>query len=423
MFAKFKQIFVSKNKDLRKKLLFTFTVLFIFIIGTTIVVPGTGNITGNLGFLELLNVMSGGALKQFSIFALGVSPYITASIIIELLQMDIVPYLADLSKQGYIGRQKINQITRYVGILMAFVQGYVFAFAFLTNTNTITHIQVAIILTAGTAFLLWLGDQVTQKGIGNGVSLLIMAGIIASLPQMFIDTYKYLIIENTFNNIYLGIGGFILFIILYLTIIIGIIFIEQAERRVPIQYANKSSSSLGKQNFMPIKINSAGVMPVIFASSLLGIPATIAQFINKKAFTSFVDSYIDYTTLTGFILYVIFIFFFGYFYTFLRMKPSDLSKNLQDNGGYIPGIRPGGSTEGFFKGIIGRLTISGSFFLMVLAALPIVVSKVTLLPSTVTIGGTGILIVVGVAIETFKQVESLLEAKDYKETYKRRRRL
>lgn len=421
MFAKFKQIFASKNKDLKKRMLFTIACLFVFIVGTTIVVPGAGNITGNLGFLELLNVMSGGALRQFSIFALGVSPYITASIVIQLLEMDIVPFLSELAKQGHTGRQKLNQITRYVGIAMAFVQGYALAFAFLKDAGAVVHLQVAVILTAGTAFLLWMGDQITQKGIGNGVSLLIMAGIIASLPQMFIDAFNTLITAGTYET-WVGIGLFAAFVLVYIIIIVGIIFIEQAERRIPIQYANKSSSSFGKQTFMPIKINSAGVIPVIFASALLGVPATIAQFVNKTGFTNFVDKYLDYTTPVGFTLYVLLIFFFGYFYTFMQMKPEDLSKNLQDNGGYIPGVRPGKNTEIYFKQIIARLTVSGSFFLVILAALPIAISWIGVLPSNVTLGGTGVLIVVGVAIETFKQIESKLESRDYKETFRRRRR-
>ncbi len=423
MFAKFKQLFAPKNKDLRKRILFTLAGLFIFVVGTTIVVPGVniGDLD-NLGFLELLNIMGGGALRQFSIFALGVSPYITASIVIQLLEMDIVPYFAELSKQGHTGRQKLNQITRYVGIAMAFFQGFALAYAFLDGASALMQIKVAVILTAGTAFTLWMGDQITQKGLGNGISLLIMAGIITSLPQMFIDTYNFLLGPESTIALGTGIVGFAAFILVYLIIIVGIIYIEQAERKIPIQYANKSSAALGKQTFMPIKINSAGVIPVIFASALLGVPSTIAQFVKNEGFTNFVDNYINYTSTTGLILYVLLIFFFGYFYTFMQMKPETLSKNLQDNGGYIPGVRPGKSTENYFKKIISRLTISGSFFLMLLAVLPVLVSKLSLLPNTVTLGGTGVLIVVGVAIETFKQFESGLASKDYKESYRRRRR-
>ncbi len=417
MFKNLKQLFSKKNKDLRKRIYFTLLVLTIYVIGISIEVPGTQEVTKNLGFLELLNVMGGGALKNFSIFALGVSPYITASIVIQLLQMDIIPYFSELAKQGHTGQQKINQITRYAGILFAFVQGYAMSFAFLKNVGTLQHLQIALILTAGTAFLLWLGDQVTQKGIGNGISLLIMAGIIYSLPNMIKTAYTTLATAGTF----VGIGSFILFLIVYVLIIVGVIFIEGAERRISIQYANKSTASLGKQTFMPIKINSAGVIPVIFASSLLGIPATIAQFVDNTKFQNFVDTYLNYSQPVGFTLFVLLIFFFAYFYTFIQMKPDDMAKNLQNNGGYVPGIRPGDATKKYFTSVLSRLTIVGALFLTILSGLPILVNTFTKLPSSVQLGGTGLLIVVGVAIETYKQLESSLLSREYSNTKSIRR--
>lgn len=415
MFKILKQLFTKKNKDIRKRLYFTIAVLTIFIIGTTIEVPGTQSITKNLGFLELLNVMGGGALKNFSIFALGVSPYITASIIIQLLEMDIIiPYFSELAKQGHTGQQKLNQITRYVGIVFAFIQGYAMSYAFLgKNFGVLGYLEVALIMTAGTAFLLWLGDQVTQKGLGNGTSLIIMAGIITSLPSMMKTAFSTLVDFGTTKTTIVGLSAFLLFILVYILVIIGVIYIEGAERRISIQYANKSTASLGKQTYMPIKINSAGVMPVIFASSLLAVPATIAQFINKEGFSNFVDKYLDYTKPVGFILFVVLILFFAYFYTFIQMKPDQMAKNLQDNGGYVPGVRPGEATTKYFSQVLSRLTIVGAFFLTILAALPILVNAFTSLPSTVSLGGTGLLIVVGVAIETYKQLESSLLSREY----------
>lgn len=414
MFKPLKQLFTKKNKDLRKRIYFTLAVLTLFIIGTTIEVPGTQAITKNLGFLELLNVMGGGALEKFSIFSLGVTPYITASIIIQLLQMDIIPYFKELSEQGHTGQQKINQITRYVGIAFAFVQGFAMAYAFLgTSAGILDQLEVALIMTAGTAFLLWLGDQVTQKGIGNGVSLIIMAGIVASLPNMMITAFKTLVDFTTTKTSIVGIASFLLFILVYFIVIVGVIYIEGAERRISIQYANKSTASLGKQTYMPIKINSAGVIPVIFASSLLAVPATIAQFVNNEKFTNFVNNYLDYTKPVGFILFIVLIFFFAYFYTFIQMKPDQMAKNLQNNGGYVPGIRPGDATAKYFTQVLSRLTIVGAFFLTILAGLPILVNAFTELPSTVSLGGTGLLIVVGVAIETYKQLESSLLSRTY----------
>ena len=412
MFATLKQIFAPTNSDLRKRILFTLGALLIFIIGTGVPVPGTTNITKNLGFLELINAMGGGSLKNFSIFALGVSPYITASFIIQLLEMDIVPYFSELSKEGPVGRRKLNQITRYVGIVFAFIEGYAFSFAFLGASSAFEYLYVATILTAGTAFCLWLGDQITQKGIGNGVSLMIMAGIIATLPTMFQTAFTSLVVPN---DLVWGIVKFAIFVILYFVIIIGVIYVQEAERRIPLQYANKTTGSYGsEQSFLPIKLNTASVIPVIFASSLLAIPATIANFVNKEGFTNFVSTYLDYSKPVGFILYIVLIFFFGYFYTFLQLKPEDVADNLKNNGGYIPGVRPGKETEEYVSHSLSRVTIVGTILLIILAIIPIIFTNVTKLPSSVSIGGTGLLIVVGVALETYKQLEGSLATRTYK---------
>lgn len=412
MFATLKQIFAPTNSDLRKRILFTLGALLIFIIGTGVPVPGTTNITKNLGFLELINAMGGGGLKNFSIFALGVSPYITASIIIQLLEMDIVPYFSELSKEGPVGRRKLNQITRYVGIVFAFIEGYAFSFAFLGASSAFEYLYVATILTAGTAFCLWLGDQITQKGIGNGISLMIMAGIIATLPTMFQTAFTSLVVPN---DLVWGIVKFAIFVILYFVIIIGVIYVQEAERRIPLQYANKTTGSYGsEQSFLPIKLNTASVIPVIFASSLLAIPATIANFVNKEGFTNFVSTYLDYSKPVGFILYIVLIFFFGYFYTFLQLKPEDVADNLKNNGGYIPGVRPGKETEEYVSHSLSRVTIVGTILLIILAIIPIIFTNVTKLPSSISIGGTGLLIVVGVALETYKQLEGSLATRTYK---------
>ena len=424
MFKSMKQLFTSTNKDLRHRIYFTLGALMIFILGISIRVPGTEDLTSNLGFLELINTMGGGALKNFSIFALGVMPYITASIIMQLLQMDIIPYLTELSKQGPTGRQKINQITRYLGIAFAFVEGYAFAFAFLgKSASPLQYMYISTVLTAGTAFLLWLGDQITQKGIGNGISLIIMAGIIATLPQMFIDAFNGLIsFDGTAQVITLGVIKFLIFVILYFAIIVGVIFVQESERRIPIQYANKSTNAYGSaaQSFMPIKLNTAGVVPVIFASSLLSIPSIIAQVINNESFTLFAQKYLNYTTPVGFLIYVILIFFFAYFYTFIQLKPEEFAKNLQENGGYIPGIRPGEDTKKHVSKVLSRLTVLGATFLVIIAGLPILFSKFTSLPTSVSIGGTGLLIVVGVALETYKQLEGSILTRSYKKGYSRR---
>ena len=422
MFANLKGLFSPTNKDLRKRILFTLGCLAIFALGTNIMVPGAKEITQNLRFLELLNLMSGGGLKSFSVFALGVGPYITASIITQLLQMDIIPYFKELKEQGATGRQKINRINRYLGIIFAVIQGYFFSYAFLKGAGTGVIIRSTVYLTAGTSFLLWLGDEITKKGIGNGVSLLIMAGIVNTLPQTFITAFNELVLAETFTT-WTGIILFILFVIVYLGIIVGVIYMQQAERRVPIQYSNRTASAYGgEKSFIPIKLNSVSVIPVIFASAIIGIPSLIATVINKTAFTNFVDKYINYTSYTGFLLYMVLIFLFGYFYTLLELNPDEMAENLDKSRSYIPGVTPGEATSKYLKYVITRLTVAGTLGLMVIAALPIIFSKISNLSSNVTIGGTGLLIVVGVALETYKQLESSIVSRSYTGSAKRRRR-
>jgi preprotein translocase subunit SecY len=415
-----KQIFSPQNKDLKKRILFTLGVLLIFKLGTVIPVPGTQAIIKDLGFLELMNAMSGGSIERFSIFALGVIPYINASIIMQILQMDIIPYFSDLKNQGPTGRRKINQISRYLGIGIAFIQGYVFSYAFLGQTaGVMEYLRISVILTAGTAFTLWLGDQITQKGIGNGISMIIMAGIIANLPNMFATAFGQFVKFTTLQTTIIGLVSYLIFIIIYLGIVVGVVYMQQAERRIPVQYANRTTSSYGgQQTYMPIKLNSAGVMPVIFASMLISIPSTIARFINKEGFTLFVEKYINYDTVTGFILYLLLILMFTFFYTLMTLNPKELSSDLNKRGGYIPGIKPGNETAKYIKQVLTRITVIGAVFLMVIAGLPIIFTELSKLPSTIVIGGTSLLIVVGVSLEVYTQIENALVGRNYKRSYK-----
>ena len=419
MFQALKQLSAPTNKDLRQRIYFTLGVLTLFIVGTYVQIPGTQEI--QIGGLGALNSFTGGAMQKFSIFSLGVTPYITASIIVQLLQLDIIPYFSELKNEGPTGRQKINKITRYLGIIFAFIEGFVFAIAFKgSGDSTMSHMYVATVITAGTAFLLWLGDQITQKGIGNGVSLIIMAGIIATLPSTFGTVFSELVSSGTYAQA-LGIALFILFIIIYFLVVIGVIYIEEAERRIQIQYANKSTFG-NNQSYMPIKINTAGVIPVIFASSLFTIPAVIAQFADKPGLTEFINKYLTYTQPVGFAIFVILIYFFAYFYTFIQMRPDEMAKNLKENGGFIPGVRPGKDTEEYISKVLSRLTIFGALFLVVISALPIIFSNLTGLSQSVSIGGTSLLIVVGVALETYRQLEGSLVSRNDKRGYTGRRR-
>lgn len=415
MFKNLKLLGNPKNKDIRKRIGFTLICLLIFIAGTTIPVPGVTSLK-NVDFGDLYNAITGGSLKNFSIFALGVMPYISASIITSLLQMDIFPYFTELKESGPTGRQKINQITRYLGIAIAFIQGFAMSFAMINDGSALEYLRVSVILTAGTAFLLWLGDQITQKGIGNGISLIIMAGILATIPQTFIDTFKGLVLDNA--SLFLGIIEFIVFVAVYIGIIVLVVFVQESERRVPIQYSNQTNSAYGaKQNYIPFKLNSANVMPVIFASVIFTVPTFIAGLMNSdSAFATFVTKYVNYTTPTGFAAYIILIIAFSFLYTFIQINPSELSKNLSRQGGYIPGVRPGKETIKYIKTVLGRITLIGSLFIALIAGLPIVFSSFipTNLPSSVSIGGTSILIIVGVALETCRQLESSLLNRNYR---------
>ena len=420
MFAKMKQLFSPSNKDLRKRIYFTMLCLGIFCLGTNITIPWASTIYQELGFLEIFNLMSGGGLKTFSIFALGVSPYITASIITQLLQMDIIPYFKELKEEGYTGRQKINKITRYLGIIFAFVQAYILTIAYMKGMTSPEILKTTLVMTAGTCLLIWIGDEITKKGIGNGLSLLIMAGIIQYMPKTFTTAFTELVTSGTFSDV-IGIILFIIFILVYLAIIVGVVWSQLAERRIPIQYSNKTTSAYGaQQSYLPIKLNSANVIPVIFASAMITIPITIVNLMNNQAAIDFVNNYINYTSWTGMLLYVALIMFFGYFYTMLQMDPENMAKELNKNGGYIPGVRPGIDTSSYISKVLGRVTVVGSLILVLIAITPLLFSKFSGLSSSVTIGGTGLLIVVGVAIETYKQIESSLISRSYSRGFRRR---
>lgn len=411
------KIFSKDAKDLRKRILFTICVLGIYCLGTGITIvwatPWLSTLYGGLDFLGVFNLMSGGGFERFSIFGLGVTPYINASIVTQLLTMDIIPYFKELKEQGYVGRQKINRITRYLGIALAFVQAYVLTVFLLKVTDVSMILKITLIMTAGTSLLLWLGDQITNKGIGNGQSLLIMASIVLSLPSVFTGAYQAFIGAGTYAS-WVGILFFIIYLIMYFLVIVGVVWISLAERKIRIQYANKTVSAYGaKESYLPLKINYAGVMPVIFASMLLTIPSIIVNIIGNQNAIDFVNNYIMYTSLSGFVIYIALIIFFSYFYTFMAMNPEEMSKDLNKSGAYIPGVRPGVETTKYISTVVSRLTLVGSLFIALLAGAPILISNLTGLSQSVAIGGTGILIVVGVAIETYKQIESGLVSRKF----------
>ena len=306
-----------KNKDIRKKLLFTLLILFIYRLGSNIPAPGVNTSVIKLSANSLLTMMSilgGGSIEQMSILSLGVGPYITASIIIELLAMDIIPALTEMAKSGKKGRQQMDRITRYLGVVMALVQGYFIVqyldsaygstYELVKNPGFTSYLYISIIFTAGTMFTLWLADQITAKGIGNGTSMIIFAGIVADMPTTFRTVYETFLGENATST--LGLGGFIAYCVMYVAIIVLVVLMQLAERRIPIQYANKTTSAYGnQQSYLPIKINSAGVIPVIFAQILLTVPSTVVALTGNETAINFVNNYIVYTSTTGLLLYII----------------------------------------------------------------------------------------------------------------------
>ena len=408
---------IWKNADLRKKILFTLMIFVVYRIGSYIPVPTINTSvleasaqTPMLGFFDTL---SGGALKRFSLFAMSISPYITASIVIQLLQMDVVPILSEWAKEGETGKRKLNQLTRYVTLVLAFVQAIAMSIGFdlgyqgilLESHSVITYLYIALTMTAGTAVMIFLADQITSKGIGNGTSMIIVAGILSRVPYMLNDLYTKYLVNITVSNVL----AFISVLALLALTIIAVIYLQSATRKLPIQYANRHNSaqlSGRKDSFIPLKLNSAGVIPVIFAASLVSLPLTVVNFLPESGVTNVIKAIFNYQQPIGFILYVVLIVAFTYFYAFVQVSPEKVAENLKKQGSYIPGVRPGVDTEEYLSKVLSRITFIGAIYLVVIAGLPIVFGAITDLPSSVEIGGTSLLIVVGVAIETAKQVQT-----------------
>ncbi|MEM5418035.1 preprotein translocase subunit SecY [Staphylococcus gallinarum] len=416
-----------KTKEVRNKIFFTLAMLVIFKIGTYIPAPGVNPAAfdsqqGSQGVTDLLNTFGGGALKNFSIFAMGIMPYITASIVMQLLQMDIVPKFSEWAKQGDAGRKKLNNVTRYFAIILAFIQSIGMAFQFnnylkgqlIMDQSILSYLLIAVVLTAGTAFLMWLGEQITQFGVGNGISIIIFAGILSSIPSALIQFYQQAFVgQDDVTMGWLKVIGLIVGMIL---LTVGAIYVLQAVRKIPIQYAKKQSTQrLGSQaTYLPLKVNSAGVIPVIFSMAFFLLPRTLTLFFPDASWAQKVADVANPSNNYGMVVYVILIIAFTYFYAFIQVNPEKMADNLKKQGSYVPGIRPGEQTKKYITKVLYRLTFVGSIFLAVIAILPIIATKVMSLPQTIQVGGTSLLIVIGVAIETMKSLEAQVSQKDYK---------
>jgi len=444
-----KIISILKNKEIMGRIVFTLAILLVFRIGSAITIPGVT--VKDLDFTEnsvfgLMNLLGGGALSTFSIFALGVSPYITSSIIVELLSMDVLPALAELSKQGQTGRKKMEMTTRYLTLLLGAVQAYGIIKT-MENSDYITltmgtsfwdYAYIVTILMAGGMLVMWLGDQITTKGLGNGISVIIFAGIVSSLPSQMTTAFQqwlyYPLMSNVSSRILEGAIRFALYVVAYLLIVCFVVFVELSKRKIPVQHSGKSGSAkMSQASFLPIKINSAGVIPVIFASSIMMAPTVIASFITGADLNAEWLNVFSTTAMTkmpwfndkvwympwGLIIYLILIFAFSFFYSNLQINPEQLSINFYNNGSYIPGIRPGNlpgnETERYVRKVLNRVTFIGASALALIAALPVVLTLTGVLPQQLALGGTGLIIVVGVALELNSQVDGLLAGKSFGE--------
>lgn len=418
-----------KVRLVRNKILFTIFILFVFRVGTHITVPGINakslEALSNVPFLNMLSLVSGNAMRNFSVFALGVSPYITASIIVQLLQMDILPKFVEWGKQGEVGRRKLNQATRYISLGLAFVQSIGITAGFnalsgvqLTNMplNWQMYLLIGSILTTGSVIVTWLGEQITEKGYGNGTSMIIFAGIISSLPGTFHEIYidRFVNIESSRlgeSAIFVAILVVLILLVVYFTT-----FVQQAEYKLPIQYTKRAQGA-PSSSYLPLKLNPAGVIPVIFAGSITAVPTSLIQYFasqNQSAgWLLTVQEYFDYSTVKGMLVYAGLIIVFTFFYTFVQVNPEKTAESLQKSAAYIHGVRPGNGTEQYLSKLLTRLATVGALFLSFVALSPIIAQNLFGLSSNIAFLGTSLIIVISTSIEGIKQLEGYLLKRKY----------
>lgn len=412
-----------KIPDLRKRILFTFLIIIVFRIGSAITVPflnptalkslmANGNTL--MGYIDML---TGGAFSRATIFSMSVTPYINSSIIIQLLGIAI-PALERLTKEGEVGRKRLAQITRYTTVALGLLQGF-FYYIFLRNSNVLMYstgfsgvwaaITIMACFIAGTTLMMWLGEQINDKGIGNGISILLFAGIVARGPAIAHSIASYWNIGGKYHFLVPGV------VILSLAVIVAIVFMNEAERRIPVQYAKRVVGRKmygGQSSFIPIKVTMSGVMPIIFAASIVSIPSMIGQFVSTKSWWYKVLNYFSYNSAIYAIIYFILIIGFNFFYVTIQYNPIEISNNLKKNNGGIPGIRPGKPTSDYIQRVLSRITLIGAVFLGFIAVLPIALAAGA--GMNIALGGTTILILVGVAVETARQLESMMMMRHYK---------
>ena len=426
-----------KSKDVRGRIFFTLSILLIYVLGLLIAVPGVeanvGQALADNDILGIMNMLSGGALDSFSIFALGVSPYITASIIVQLLQMGVLPKLQELSEQGEAGRRKINEITRYLGLVLGAVQAYgmivtldnqgTFDFSSIfpdVNGKWLAYVYVIAVMLAGTMFVMWLADQITQKGIGNGVSMIIFAGIVKEIPANYSQVWGILTEGTVGGEFFNGLLLFIAYVMYTAGIILFVIFFELSLRKIPIQQSRASFTQQAKMNYLPIKLNPGGVIPVIFAQAVLSAPVTILGFIDSSSGTYekvkniFSISHLENGWPIALIIYIVLIFLFSFMYAHIQIDCEKIAESLNKQGSYIPGIHAGNETKTYLSKVLNRVTFTGALCLAFIAAIPYVLPMIFTKLAGTSFGGTGLIIVVGVALESCSQMDGYVAERNYK---------
>ncbi|MGV3126272.1 preprotein translocase subunit SecY [Streptococcus orisratti] len=416
-----------KVKHVRNKIFYTLFIILVFRIGTHITVPGINAKSleqlSDLPFLNMLNLVSGNAMRNFSVFSMGVSPYITASIVVQLLQMDILPKFVEWGKQGEVGRRKLNQATRYISLALAFIQSIGITAGFNTlssvalvkNPDIKTYMLIGALLTTGSMIVTWLGEQITDKGFGNGVSMIIFAGIISSIPSAISTIYQDFFVNVRATDMMSSYIYVAILIFAVLAIVFFTTFVQQAEYKIPIQYT-KLAQGAPTSSYLPLKVNPAGVIPVIFASSITTIPSTIIPFFQHGKdipWLTTLQNVLNYQTPTGMLIYAVLIILFSFFYTFVQVNPEKTAENLQKSASYIPRVRPGRETEEYMSSTLKKLATIGSVFLAFISLTPIAAQQMLNLSSSIALGGTSLLILISTGIEGMKQLEGYLLKRQY----------
>lgn len=416
-----------KVKHVRNKIFYTLFIILVFRIGTHITIPGINAKSleqlSDLPFLNMLNLVSGNAMRNFSVFSMGVSPYITASIVVQLLQMDILPKFVEWGKQGEVGRRKLNQATRYISLALAFIQSIGITAGFNTlssvalvkNPDIKTYMLIGALLTTGSMIVTWLGEQITDKGFGNGVSMIIFAGIISSIPSAISTIYQDFFVNVRATDMMSSYIYVAILIFAVLAIVFFTTFVQQAEYKIPIQYT-KLAQGAPTSSYLPLKVNPAGVIPVIFASSITTIPSTIIPFFQHGKdipWLTTLQNVLNYQTPTGMLIYAVLIILFSFFYTFVQVNPEKTAENLQKSASYIPRVRPGRETEEYMSSTLKKLATIGSVFLAFISLTPIAAQQMLNLSSSIALGGTSLLILISTGIEGMKQLEGYLLKRQY----------